>query len=73
MSSSIVKINDIILVAHINWNPICIVIMGYCPPNTSKGKKKVDELYEALDSVISTIPPHNMCFGDLNAQVKVRL
>ena len=70
--SSIEKINERIMVAHFNGNPKCTVIVCYSPTNTLQSKEKVEEFYEALDSVISTIPPHNMCFliGDLNAKVK---
>jgi len=70
--SSIEKINERILVAQFNGNPRCTIIVVYSPTNTPKNKEKAEEFYEALDSVLSTIPPHNMCFliGDLNAQVK---
>ena len=69
--SSIEKINERIILAHFNGNPKCSVIVVYSPTNVSK-VEDIDKFYEALDSVISTIPPHNVCFliGDLNAHVK---
>ena len=65
---SVQKWNDRILVAEFNGNPNTTIIVHYSP---CEGSPDAEEHYNNLNSVVSSIPKHNVLLvvGDFNAHI----